>query len=157
MAASRDCLNSRMSAASTGTSMLLDRQHGNCMEMVRDLYTILEPQLCKSYRTNVKYIPPAHPVDFQQHTLHPPHFDRRKHKAVKTARIVIEAVNQFQARPDHSSSTPNPKATLEPGKLAAKEKSDVKLEGKLAKEKSDVKLDGSKESSQSLPNLTVTS
>lgn len=140
MEVSRDRLESRMSDMSSGTSMYMEGHQGNCLELVRDLYKELEPQLCKSYRRNVKYIPATPSEDYQQPTLHSSPYDKRRNK-VKTARIVIEAVNELQKKREnsiHKSKSPVPKSPVPP-----------------SKEKMSPKFNDNKQSSQSLPNLTV--
>ena len=87
------------SAASTTGSIMLDSQRGNPMAMVRHLYTLMEPQLCESYRQNVVNTAPVTTVtdNSEEIMLNDESSFMRKRK-LKAARIVIEAVAEIQDR-----------------------------------------------------------
>lgn len=89
-------LLSRLSTASTGSETVLQPSCGNCMELIHDLYQKLEPQISKSYRPNVKYVPS--PEVFEPSEVGNHH--TKKQKQIKTAKIVIDAVNELQTRSD---------------------------------------------------------
>ena len=149
----RACLDSRMSSASNGTNVFMHDQQPSCFETLRDLYKVMEPQLCKSYRKNVKYVP-ATCSESDQQTLHP----SRARSKVKTARIVIEAVHELQRKQETSinkekssvglSKSPVPKSPAQ--KSPAPPKSPVPSKGKLSP-----RFNESKETSQSLSSLTI--
>lgn len=130
-------LISRQSTTSVGTEMHFPPSYGNNMEVLHDLYQKLEPQISKSYRPHVKYVPGNDPG--------PKHLNiacqdkTRKQKQIKAAKIVIGAVAEMQKKRDTTISM-------------------KKKFGDIARRASVQESDGSilKGASQSLPNLTET-
>lgn len=76
-------LLSRMSTSSTGSEAVQTPSCDNCMELIHGLYKKLEPQMSKSYRPNVTYVPT-------------PEERPKKPNQMKTAQIVISAVAEMK-------------------------------------------------------------
>lgn len=89
-------LFSRLSTTTTGSEAVIQPGCGNCMELIHDLYQKLEPQISKSYRPNVKYVPNTEDLERAEAA----HHHTKRQKQMKTAKIVIDAVNELQTRSD---------------------------------------------------------
>lgn len=131
-------LISRQSTASVGTEMHFPPSYGSSMEVLHDLYQKLEPQISKSYRPHVKYVPGNDPGPKHLH-IASQDSKTRKQKHIKAARIVIGAVAEMQKKRDTAISV-------------KKKFGDIAMRAS-AQESNDSILKGA---SQSLPNLTAT-
>lgn len=92
---------SRVSTASSGTELLIHRGDPSCLTMLGNLYQKLEPQMTKSYRPHVVYVPPSHPQTPQEESsrqqVKMETLQRRKAK-LRAATILISTVGEIQRK-----------------------------------------------------------
>lgn len=134
-------LESRHSSSSAMSDTVCTPRHGNCMELIHNLYRELEPQMSESYRPHVKYIPsPSNEVKNFSVTDRTVSDKGKKGKPLKATQIVISAVSEMQKRRESAVNE-------NPGKSKFKD---------IVRKASDKNLkDLDKEASQSLPNLAT--
>ncbi|KAH3695519.1 hypothetical protein DPMN_082979 [Dreissena polymorpha] len=89
---------SRMSTSTSGSAIPFAPTCGSSLELIRDLYQKLEPQITKSYRPHVTYVPPAESPREKKKSA-----DKESHAKggkLKVARIALGAIAELTKRKD---------------------------------------------------------
>ncbi|KAL4236350.1 hypothetical protein ACF0H5_004737 [Mactra antiquata] len=96
----RDLISRGSTGSSLGGGAMLSTNCGNCLEAIHELYQELEPQISKSYRPHVQYVPSETPeprIKPQEQV----YMDKsKKAKQLKSVQLMLGAVSEMQKRRD---------------------------------------------------------